>query len=444
MALAGANTFSVLCYNVAGLPALLSSGDPADNSVEMGKRISDWDIVNVQEDFNYHAYLYKENTQKYRTATSGGVPFGSGLNTLSNLPFSTLGLERTKWSECSNDESADCMTPKGFTMQAVKLASGVFIDVYNLHADAGVSMNDQKARASNLKQLGDYISENSAGNAVIVMGDTNTRYTRKLDTIAEFVAEQNMTDGWIEYVRKGKLPKKGAEAIKCETANMANKCEVVDKILYRSGKYVTLKLDTWNNENKAFLDKSGKALSDHPPISSTFSWSANPDFSLSNAYGGPHGTYFTDLGLVEPGQTVSSIIIRGDRRVDSVKLDVSDPTESTLSHGGTGGTAKKLFLQAGEYITSMEIHWGKKDGHTCIFYLKLGTSKRRSIAHGTITGDSADVQAPKGFQLNGFYGRASEDGIAGLGAIFTKLSGDESQTQIQTEQKSLDGSEMQQ
>ncbi|KAI9993606.1 hypothetical protein PInf_015891 [Phytophthora infestans] len=403
MALAGANTFSVLCYNVAGLPALLSSGDPADNSVEMGKRISDWDIVNVQEDFNYHAYLYKENTQKYRTATSGGVPFGSGLNTLSNLPFSTLGLEH-----------------------------------------AGVSMNDQKARASNLKQLGDYISENSAGNAVIVMGDTNTRYTRKLDTIAEFVAEQNMTDGWIEYVRKGKLPKKGAEAIKCETANMANKCEVVDKILYRSGKYVTLKLDTWNNENKAFLDKSGKALSDHPPISSTFSWSANPDFSLSNAYGGPHGTYFTDLGLVEPGQTVSSIIIRGDRRVDSVKLDVSDPTESTLSHGGTGGTAKKLFLQAGEYITSMEIHWGKKDGHTCIFYLKLGTSKRRSIAHGTITGDSADVQAPKGFQLNGFYGRASEDGIAGLGAIFTKLSGDESQTQIQTEQKSLDGSETQQ
>ncbi|KAG2777448.1 hypothetical protein JG687_00006756 [Phytophthora cactorum] len=444
MALAGGNTFSVLCYNVAGLPAILSSGDPQDYSVEMGKRISDWDIVNVQEDFNYHAYLYKENTQKYRTATSGGVPLGSGLNTLSNLPFSTLGLERTKWSECSNDESADCMTPKGFTLQAVQLADGVIVDVYNLHADAGVSDNDQKARASNLKQLGDYITENSAGNAVIVMGDTNTRYTRKLDTIAEFVTAQNLTDGWIEYVRKGSLPKKGAEAIKCETASMTNKCEVVDKIMYRSGKYVTLKLDKWNNENKAFLDKSGKALSDHPPISSTFSWSANPDFNLSNAFGGPHGTYFTDLGLVEPGQTVSSITIRGARRVDAVTLEVSDPTESTLSHGGTGGATKKLALQAGEFINSMEVHWNKKDGHTFIFYLKLGTSKGRSVAHGTTTGKMAVVKAPKGFQLNGFYGRSSDDGIAGLGAIFTKLSGDQSQTQIQTGKESQAGSETQQ
>ncbi|POM59278.1 hypothetical protein PHPALM_32020 [Phytophthora palmivora] len=438
MSLAGGNTFSVLCYNVAGLPAILSSGNPEVYSVEMGKRISKWDIVNVQEDFNYHAYLYEKNTQKYRTATSGGVPFGSGLNTLSNLPFSTLGLERTKWSECSNDESSDCMTPKGFTLQPIHLADGAIVDVYNLHADAGVSAADQKARASNLKQLGDYISENSAGNAVIVMGDTNTRYTRKLDTIAEFVAGQNLTDGWIEYVRKGKLPKKGAEAIKCETANMTNECEVVDKIMYRSGKYITLTLDKWNNENEAFLDKTGKALSDHPPISSTFSWSMNPDFNLSNAYGGPHGTFFTDLALTQPGQTVSSITIRGARRVDAVRIDVSEPTESTLSHGGTGGTPKKLALKAGEYINSMEIHWGQKDNRTYVFYLRLTTNKGRSVAAGTVTDDSTVVEAPKGFQLNGFYGRASDDGIGGLGAIFTKLADDQSQTQTQT------GSETQQ
>ncbi|KAG1708878.1 hypothetical protein DVH05_022510 [Phytophthora capsici] len=444
MSLAGANTFSVLCYNVAGLPAILSSGDPATYSVEMGKRISNWDIVNVQEDFNYHAYLYKQNTQKYRTATSGGVPLGSGLNTLSNLPFSTLGLDRIKWSECSNDESADCMTPKGFTVQAVQLADGAIIDVYNLHADAGTSEADQKARASNLKQVGDYITANSAGNAVIVMGDTNTRYTRKLDTIAEFVTDHKLTDGWIDYVRKGDLPKKGAEAIKCETANMTNKCEVVDKIMFRSGKYVTLTLDKWNNENKAFLDKKGKPLSDHPPISSVFSWSTNSDYNLSSAFGGPHGTYFTDLALTEPGQTVSSVTIRGDRRVDAVRLEVSDPAESTLSHGGTGGSPKELALKSGEYINSMEVHWGKKSGRTYVFYLKLRTNKGRSVAHGTTTDESAVVKAPTGFQLNGFYGRAGEDGIGGLGAIFTKLAGDQSQTQIQSEKQGKAGSETQQ
>ncbi|OWY91778.1 hypothetical protein PHMEG_00039504 [Phytophthora megakarya] len=382
MALAGANTFSVICYNVAGLPALLSSGNPEVTTVEMGKRISDWDIANVQEDFNYHAHLYKGSKQKYRTPTSGGVPFGSGLNTLSNLPFSTLGIDRVKWSECSNDESADCMTPKGFTLQPIQLADGAIIDVYNLHADAGTSDNDQKARASNLKQLGDYITENSAGNAVIVMGDTNTRYTRELDTIREFTQNYNFTDGWIEYVRKGNFPKKGAEAIKCETVNMTNKCEVVDKIMYRSGKYITLKLDKWNNENKAFLDKDGKGLSDHPPISSTFSWTMNREYSLSKAFGGPHGTFFTDLALTEPGQTVSSITIRGARRVDAVMLDISDPTESTLSHGSSGGTPKKLALKAGEYITSMEVHWDKKDGHTYVFYLRLTTNKNRSVAAG--------------------------------------------------------------
>ncbi|EGZ21317.1 hypothetical protein PHYSODRAFT_495152 [Phytophthora sojae] len=429
------NTFSVLCYNVAGLPAILSSGNPEANSLEMGRRISDWDIVNVQEDFNYHSFIYKENTQKYRTATSGGVPFGSGLNTLSRLPFSVLGLERVRWAECSNDESADCMTPKGFTLQGVQLADGVTIDVYNLHADAGTSQTDQKARASNLQQLGDYIKENSAGNAVIVMGDTNTRYTRSLDTIAEFVAEQNLTDGWIEYVRKGSLPKKGGDAILCDATNMTNKCEVVDKIMYRSGKYVSLTLDKWNNENEAFLDKNGKQLSDHPPIASTFSWSVSPDFNLSNAVGGPHGTFFTDLALAEPGQTVSSVTIRGDRRVDAVTLEVSDPTESTLSHGGTGGTPKKLALRSGEYITSMEVHTGKKDERTCVFYLKLGTSKGRAIAGGTPTDDKAKVTAPKGFQLNGFHGRAGETGINGIGAIFTKISSDGAAKQTQSEKQ---------
>uniref|UniRef100_H3GLL4 Jacalin-type lectin domain-containing protein n=1 Tax=Phytophthora ramorum TaxID=164328 RepID=H3GLL4_PHYRM len=427
------STFTVLCYNVAGLPALISSGNPATYSLEMGKRISDWDIVNVQEDFNYHAYLYKDNTQEYRTATSGGVPFGSGLNTLSHFPFSATGLQRTQWEECSNDESADCMTPKGFTLQGVQLADGAIIDVYNLHADAGVSAADQKARASNLQQLSDYITANSGDNAVIIMGDTNTRYTRELDTIAEFVAGQNLTDGWVEYIRKGVPPEKGAEAIKCETANMTNECEVVDKIMFRGNKYITLTLDKWSNENEAFLDKNGTALSDHPPISSTFSWSLNPDLNLSNAFGGPHGTPFSDIGLAESGQTVSSITIRGAARVDGVALEISDPTESTLAHGGTGGTPKKLALKAGEYITSMEVHWGKKEERTRVFYLKFSTNKGRSVANGTPTKDKATVHAPKGFQLSGLHGSAG-DNIDAIGAIFTKLSGDSSsQTQTQTE-----------
>ncbi len=46
-----------------------------------------YDIVNVQEDFNYHAALYADDHHPYRTATSGGAGFGDGLNTLSDHPF---------------------------------------------------------------------------------------------------------------------------------------------------------------------------------------------------------------------------------------------------------------------------------------------------------------------------------------------------------------------
>ncbi|GMF44052.1 unnamed protein product [Phytophthora fragariaefolia] len=151
----------------------------------MGKRISGWDIINVQDDFNYHANLYSQNKHEYRTPTSGGVPLGSGLNTLSHFPFTNaMNLERVTWNECSNFDNADCKTPMGFTLVEVEIAEGVTIDIYNLHTDAGVTNADQKARAANLQQLSDYMTENSGGNAEIVMGDTNTRYTRELDTIA--------------------------------------------------------------------------------------------------------------------------------------------------------------------------------------------------------------------------------------------------------------------
>lgn len=33
--------------------------------------------------------------------------------------------------------SADCLTPKGFTFMRVKFGEGIYIDAYNLHADAG-------------------------------------------------------------------------------------------------------------------------------------------------------------------------------------------------------------------------------------------------------------------------------------------------------------------
>ena len=54
------NTFSVLSLNVAGLPAILSSGDPAVNTVKISPLLNNFDIISVQEDFAYHDELISE------------------------------------------------------------------------------------------------------------------------------------------------------------------------------------------------------------------------------------------------------------------------------------------------------------------------------------------------------------------------------------------------
>lgn len=134
-------TFTALTFNVAGLPSILQSndveGDKATNAGELGTYFAeyDYDIINMQEDFNYHAYIYATDDHAYRTATSGGAVIGSGLNTISNYDW--IDFTRVKWDTCSDASEDDCLTPKVFTFMRWNPEDGVFIDYYNLHADAG-------------------------------------------------------------------------------------------------------------------------------------------------------------------------------------------------------------------------------------------------------------------------------------------------------------------
>lgn len=101
-------TFNAMTFNVAGLPAILNGnevpGDKTANTARIGQLFTQYDIdlINVQEDFNFHATLYANDNHPQRTPTSGGVPFGSGLNTLSNFEYEEF--ERIKWNVCSNTE----------------------------------------------------------------------------------------------------------------------------------------------------------------------------------------------------------------------------------------------------------------------------------------------------------------------------------------------------
>ncbi|WP_316775732.1 jacalin-like lectin [Streptomyces sasae] len=419
-AAAAGGTFSVLTYNVAGLPEGLSSAPtPRDTSTtEIGKRIAPYDIVNVQEDFNYHAYLYATDTHPYRTATSGGAGIGSGLNTVSNYAWDTDDFERDGWNSCQLD-SGDCLTPKGFTFMRERLAEGVYVDFYNLHTNAGTNDGDEASRADNLSQLTSFISTHSAGNAVVVMGDTNTRYTRSADTIAEFASNNGLTDAWVQLIRGGSAPAKGSDALVCDdtAATVPNTCEVVDKVLYRSSKLVNLNATSYNNEHAKFLTSDGLMLSDHDPITVGFSWSQNANFQLSDQFGGPHGDYYQDIDKVAAGARATSISLRSGSRVDQVGITLADGT--TLTHGGTGGTASSLTLGSSEYVTTAYLCEGVKDSHTRIFYAKFTTNLGNTLAGGTTTSDCVTRTAPSGWQIAGFHGRSGDE-LDKVGFIYTK------------------------
>jgi endonuclease/exonuclease/phosphatase family metal-dependent hydrolase len=413
-----ADTFSVLTYNVAGLPEGLSSAPTPRQSATtaIGARLAPYDIVHVQEDFNYHAYLYAADTHLYRTATSGGAGIGSGLNTLSDRTYDEGDFERVRWASCQLD-SGDCLTPKGFTFMRARLTEGTYLDVYNVHANAGTSVADLRSRASNLAQLTAFLRTHSAGNAVIVMGDTNTRYTRTGDTIGAFVADNGLTDVWVKRQRGGIPPTAGSPALVCDTSAITNACEAVDKILYRSSKLITLNATSYANEHAAFLDSSGAMLSDHDPISATFTWAQNPAFQLSEQFGGPHGDQYNDIDRVLADVRVSTISLRAGTRVDQIGATLSDGT--TLAHGGTGGTASSLTLTSSEYVTSAQLCQAKRGNATRIFYARFTTNLGRTLTGGTTTPDCVTRTAPSGWQLTGFHGR-SGDAIDKIGFIYTQ------------------------
>jgi endonuclease/exonuclease/phosphatase family metal-dependent hydrolase len=440
-------TLNVLSYNVAGLPEPLSSAPtPRDTSTTtIGQRLGSYDLVNVQEDFNYHANLYAADGHRYRTPTSGGAGIGSGLNTLSGRPYDVDDFERVKWNSCQLD-SGDCLTPKGFTFMRLRLDEGAYVDVYNAHTNAGTNSGDLSSRADNLDQLTSYIASHSAGNAVIVMGDTNTRYTRVGDTISAFVRDNGLTDAWVKLQRGGVEPTAGSAPLVCDPAAITDTCEVVDKILYRSSRLIALDATSFHNQHADFLDSSGAMLSDHDPVNVRFSWSTSPTLRFSDQFGGPHGAYYNDVngydvngydvngydvngydvngydvnetpGGGTPGGRVSSIFIRTDSRVDQVGANLS--TGVTLAHGGSGGTYASLALADNEYVSSAYLCRAPHDGHTRIFYVKFTTNVGRTLTGGSPTSDCTTITAPAGWAVLGFHGRSGAE-VDKLGLVFAR------------------------
>ena len=302
----------------------------------------------------------------------------------------------------------------------VKFAEGVVIDAYNLHADAGTTAADNTARASNLRQVSDYIKANSIGNAVVVFGDSNSRYTRTDDIPAVFKEQNGMTDTWLQLVRNGVAPAKGADALLCSNPATNNTCEIVDKTWYRGSAAVSLQAKTFDYAGHLFLQENGDLLSDHNGVLVDFAWSVVDRLRVSDVFGGEEGTWYNDLDAVSalPASKVTSITLRGAERVDNVAVTLA--SGQTFAHGGTGGSPSTLTLASGETLTSATLCQGQKDNKTRIFYAQFTTSTGETVQTGAKTSYCVTRSAGAGRSIVGFLGRSGDE-VDQLGFIYSKV-----------------------
>jgi endonuclease/exonuclease/phosphatase family metal-dependent hydrolase len=249
--------FSLVTYNVAGLPEGMSTSHPSVNMPRIGKLLNNYDVALVQEDFAYADEL--RSTIGLAHATQGFErgqrrAFGDGLSHFARRSFD--GLVREAWRHCHGimDSYFDCLTPKGWSSVRQSIADGVPVDVYNLHMDAGDSEGDIKARASQIEQLVQAIAQRSADHAVIVAGDTNLSPSER-DAIERFENDTGLKDV-------------------CESVSCPGRWRI-DRVFYRSGGGVVLAPETWKVDRR-FVDQSNQPLSDHLAVAVDFRWSIQP------------------------------------------------------------------------------------------------------------------------------------------------------------------------
>jgi endonuclease/exonuclease/phosphatase family metal-dependent hydrolase len=287
--LPGPGEFSVLSYNVAGLPQEFSKEQPSLHLPMISPLLNDYDVVATQEDFdwwqpivsgfdfvNYHTRLRAQVTHPYRTdrhpgpeavgvdAGARGLFVGDGIGIMARFPLLDVGHHA--WSGCfggiiPDGGAADCLAMKGFRVATMVLGDGAEVDVYSLHAEAGGTPVDQALQAQDFIELAEVIESRSATRAVIVAGDTNLHTDlvhpdgsggEDIVIWQQFLARTGLTDA--------------CDALSCADPG------AIDKIAFRSGGDVELDAVSHDNPTERFTSPTGEDLSDHPPLVVRFAW----------------------------------------------------------------------------------------------------------------------------------------------------------------------------
>ena len=284
-------SFTAVALNVDGLPqkvafvTLNEDGPGSDGTKLISQYLKDkgYDFIGVSEDFNYHGSLMSAIDNDY---SSGTVRATLSLTDLS-IPFDTDGLNLiwkkntvaasneswTRWTDRTNTDGNQYVK-KGYRHYDMTLANGLVFDVYVLHMDAGEATNSREAQ---WRQLADAINDADANHPKIVIGDTNSRWTRE-DIYGNFfnrLANFNVSDAWVELCRGNQYPTTAMGDLTDQSnPNNFGNYEVVDKIIYINPKgenTLQLKAMSFKIENDyTYGNVQGtddtKQLGDHRPV----------------------------------------------------------------------------------------------------------------------------------------------------------------------------------
>ncbi len=436
-------TFTVASLNVDGLPPnvkaagivdvkLNPEGPQAAGTAEMSTLISQkgWDFFGVSENFNYNTELMSGLNGVYNCGTYRGeipskvtnvVPYlnGSkwfetdGLNLLWRSNITVSGEEWYLWNKRNGitNDGADQLIAKGYRYYMVRVAPGLEVDVYILHMDAETTEADNQAREIQMAQLVDMILASDNKRPIIVMGDTNCRYTR--DRLKELMFDRidadprfTMHDPWIDLKREGVYPSVGDPAIMVPgkydgtNAEAFQTGEVVDKVFYienTDARGVTLKALSYNQDIE-FTRADGTSISDHYPIVVEFEIE-----NVGQALTG--GEYY--LRNVKTGKYLNS---GGWWDTHAVMKDTGKPF--TLISSNTGDTDFIISNNCG-YIDRPDIYIDKSSEIQHVWkFEKISGEKSYYITYSAPAEGSDPIKMALGLDDDDFYvnGKTFEEG----------------------------------
>jgi endonuclease/exonuclease/phosphatase family metal-dependent hydrolase len=249
-------TFSLLTYNVAGIHNFFSPVKNKKNMKAIGQQLNHFDMAFLQENFSYYKMINKVADFPFKKKADFRGVLGSGLMRFSRTPFSHF--KRFKWPKCSGilTRNSDCLAQKGFSRARHEISPGLFVDIYNIHADAGGHIKDKRARYVQFQFLMEEMNRFSEGRAVIVAGDWNLLHEDPDDNLIFylFLRRENLT-----YM---------CETLHCEKSRLGS----LDRVAFRSGRHIQLKIADLYSRGNDFFDSKGDPLSDHGPLSMSFQW----------------------------------------------------------------------------------------------------------------------------------------------------------------------------